>query len=155
VYNVGIQPPSRFQTSLNPAAYGGLPFNRLQYCLRGQCQGGHKPALVEKNASTATFIASNFRGMFISQVCGTNDWSNGYKHLANDLIFAADGGADIYYQFSVTGIQHPYRLAAIQNFQKRDRQPKMLVAKCEINASHRTSGPQLQNTLAFEIETAH
>jgi hypothetical protein len=113
VYNVGIQPPSRFQTSLNPAAYGGLPFNRLRYCLRGQCEGGHKPALVEKNASTATFIASNFRGMFISQVCGTNDWSNGYKHLANDLICVADKVTDIYYQFPVTGIQHPYRLAAI------------------------------------------
>ena len=155
MYNSGIQSPSRFQTNLNPAAYGGLPFNRLQYCLSGQCQGGHKPALVEKNASTATFIASNFRGMFISQVCGTNDWSNGYKHLANDLICAADKVTDIYYQFPVTGLQHPYRLAAIQHFQKRDRQPKMLVAKCEINASHRTSGPQLQNTLAFEIETAH
>ena len=113
MYNVGIQPPSRFQTSLNPAAYGGLPFNRLRYCLRGQCEGGHKPALVEKNASTATFIASNFRGMFISQVCGTNDWSNGYKHLANDLICAADKVTDIYYQFPVTGLQHPYRLAAI------------------------------------------
>ena len=155
MYNSGIQSPSRFQTNLNPAAYGGLPFNRLQYCLSGQCQGGHKPALVEKNASTATFIASNFRGMFISQVCGTNDWSNGYKHLANDLICAADKVTDIYYQFPVTGLQHPYRLAAIQHFQKRDRQPKMLVAKCEINASHRTSGPQLQNTLAFKIETAH
>ena len=155
MYNSGIQSSSQLQTSLNPAAYGGLPFNRLRYCLRGQCQGGHKPALVEKNASTATFIASNFRGMFISQVCGTNDWSNGSKHLANELICVADKVTDIYYQFPVTGIQHPYRLAAIQNFQKRDRQPKILVAKCEINASHRTSGPQLQNTLAFEIETAH
>ena len=51
--------------------------------------------------------------MLISQIRGTNDRSNGYKHLANDLICAADGGADIYYQFSVTGLQHPYRLAAI------------------------------------------
>ena len=93
--------------------------------------------------------------MLISQVRGTNDRSNGYKHLANDLICAADEVTDIYYQFPVTGVQHPYRLAAIQRFKKRDRQPKMLVAKCEINASHRTSGPQLQNTLAFEIETAH
>ena len=93
--------------------------------------------------------------MLISQIRGTNDRSNGYKHLANDLICAEDKVTDIYYQFSVTGLQHPYRLAAIQHFQKRDRQPKMLVAKCEINASHRTSGPQLQNTLAFEIETAH
>tara|TARA_B100001093_G_scaffold464246_1_gene480972 strand:+ start:68 stop:499 length:432 start_codon:yes stop_codon:yes gene_type:complete len=143
MYNVSIQPLSRFQTSLNPAAYSGLPFNRLQYSLRWQCQSGHKPALVAKNARTATLSASNFRSMFISQVCGTNDWSNGYKHLANDLNCAADGGTDINYQFPVTGLQHPSRLAAIQHFKKRDRQPKMLVAKYEIIVSHRTSGPQL------------